>query len=632
MQRNQALAVVRAALRVGMPMMILAACIMLLSRQVPMDVVTSLPQQLANITTFQWVLASILTAGSFFAVAQYDVQAHRTLGTEVPEGQARITGAVGIAIGQTIGFGLVSGALARWRMLPDMCITQALKLSTFVSLTFVVAWACVTGLVSAVLPAPSWTIPLSAGAFVLLPTAAATLFWCPTLRIGQHLIALPSLRIAGSILIWALADMALAAAALWVLLPPATMTFAVLLPLFMVALGCGLMSNTPGGVGPFELILIAALPAGAGAEASVLAAILAFRIVYYAAPACLAILAMLRPLPTVMKKARTAPLWQTLLRSEAQALRQNNGYVEPMTSGARAPIWPTSQTCTLFTDPDGRADAALLGWLRRTAQAQGRSPMLYKSGPRLAQQARHAGWAVLHIADDAIVDLERYNIETPLRRRLRRKLRAAEKAGITLRSDAPLPHGAAAKIDAEWQKQCGKARGGSMGRYCPYYVSSQWVVSAYSGEDLIGFVSFHHGPRDWCLDIMRHGADAPDGTMHALVHRALLDARAMKCRQVSLASVTACPDPSSAFWRWAGQVALRHAGGTGLRQFKSAFAPRWIPRYAAAPTWAGLVLGLADIARTVRVPDPLPTTLIASNANAAHQEDENYELASRRVA
>ncbi|WP_299551332.1 phosphatidylglycerol lysyltransferase domain-containing protein [uncultured Tateyamaria sp.] len=632
MHRFQARAVALTAFRIGLPMLILVACAMLLARQIPMDVLVTLPQQLADISALQWVTAAFLTIGSFFAVAQYDVQAHRTLDTGVSEERARITGAVGIAIGQTVGFGLVSGALARWRMLPEMNVAQALKLSTFVSLTFVVAWACITGLVSAILPAPAWTTALSVGAILLLPACACLLFWCPTFSIGRHAIPLPSLRVAGSILVWALVDMVLAAAALWVLLPSGTMAFTVLLPLFMVALGCGLMSNTPGGVGPFELVLVSALPAGAGTEAGVLTAILAFRIVYYAGPACVAMLAMLRPLPAVATTSSPTFQWEALPRSEAQALRQNGGMLAPVTSDTNAPVWPTQQTQTLFTDIKGPAEAGVLIWLRRAAQARGRVPVIYKSNQRLAQAARHSGWAVLRIADDAIVDLPHYQLDSPLRRRLRRKLRAARKAGVTVLSNAPLPRQAAAEVDARWQAHCGHARGGSMGRYCPYYVSEQWVMSAYSGEKLVGFVTFHRGAYDWCLDIIRYAPDAPDGTMHALVHQALLDAQSKGCTRVSLASVTACADPASAVWRWAAQVALRHAGGTGLRQFKSAFAPRWVPRYAAAPTWFGLALGLADIARTIRAPNPLPARPPETNANAAHQEDENYELASRSAA
>lgn len=633
MQRFQVLSATRSTVRIAFPIIILSACVALLSRQISLETIMQLPQQLANISALQWGAAAIFTLASFFAVAQYDVQAHRALGTGVPEWQARLSGAIGIAIGQTIGFGLVSGAVARWRMLRGASFTQTLKLSTFVSVTFVLAWACVTGLICAILPAPSWTALVSLAAAILLPAVAALLFWRPTLHIGGQTIPLPSLRVAGAILIWALADMVLAAVALWVFLPPGTLALTSLLPLFVIALGCGLISNTPGGIGPFELILVSALPATAAAEPDVLTAIVAFRITYYAAPACLAVLAMMHPLRNCATKPNSGQQWHDLPRSEAQALRQNGGCVETTPSGKSAPIWDTAQTRTLFTDVKGRSDTAVLDWLRHTASKHGRIPLLYKSGSHAACAALRAGWAVLHIADDAIVDLENYDVDAPVRRRLRRKLRAAEKAGVTFRSNAIPPHHLAAQIDTEWQNQCGTARGGSMGRYCPIYISDQWVVSAYSGNRLIAFVSFHQGSREWCLDIMRHGTNTPDGVMHALVHRALLDARATGCRRINLASTPACPDPTSRFWRAVARMAVHYAGGTGLRQFKSAFGPRWVPRYAAAPNWFGLVLALADIIRVVRAPKPLTTqTRLDLNTNSTHQEDENYELASRSTA
>lgn len=599
---------------------------MVLSRQVPSDVLSTLPAQLAGISLWQWGLAALFTAGSFFAVAQYDVQAHRALGTSVPEGRARITGAVGIAIGQTVGFGLLSGALARWRMLPELTVGSALKLSTLVSLSFVVAWACLTGLVCLILPAPDWTRALSIGALVLSPAFAAVLFLRPALTIKSRIIHLPSLRISVSILGWSLVDMVLAAATLWVLLPVGMLPFGTLLPLFMVALGCGLLSNTPGGVGPFELVLLTAIPAGM--EAELLAAILAFRVVYYALPAMCAILAMLRPLAKTDREVSHAPNWNTLPRSEAQALRQNNGHIAGRITDGPAAIWPTPQTQTLFTDTGNRPDARLLTWLQADARTHGRIPLIYKSGAKIAQVARRARWAVIHIADDAIIDVDKYTLDVPARRRLRRKLRAVDSTAITLRSGAAPDPLAAASIDKEWQALCGPARGGSMGRYCSEYISDQWVVSAYSGNKLVGFASFHRGSSDWCLDIMRHVPDAPDGTMHALVHHAILDAQTAGISRISLASVIACPDGTSALWRWTAQKAVMLAGGSGLRQFKSAFAPRWVPRYAAAPTWMSLVIGLADIARVIRNPVPLSPR----ETSSVHYQDENYELASRSAA
>lgn len=254
--------------------------------------------------------------------------------------------------------------------------------------------------------------------------------------------------------------------------------------------------------------------------------------------------------------------------------------------------------------------------------------MIYKSGAWLACTARTAGWAVLHIADDAIVDTAEYSAFVPSRSRLRRKLRAVEKAGVRIQRCLALDPLEAARLDAEWQVRNGGARGGSMGRYCPTYVSNQRVVGAYCGQTLVAFATFHVGEHDWCLDLMRQGPGAPDGVMHALVHHAIEEARAAGVVRVSLASIVACPNPASTFWRWAARQAVGLAGGTGLRQFKSSFAPRWVPRYAAAPTWLAMALGLADIARTIRAPAPLPQ----NNPSAAHHKDENYELASRKAA
>ena len=74
--------------------------------------------------------------------------------------------------------------------------------------------------------------------------------------------------------------------------------------------------------------------------------------------------------------------------------------------------------------------------------------------------------------------------------------------------------------------------------------------------------------------------------------------------------------------------AVAKAGGPGLRQFKSAFAPRWVPRYAAAPGPIRLAICLADIAREVHNPPPLSK----QTASSAHVFDENYELDLRNRA
>ena len=74
------------------------------------------------------------------------------------------------------------------------------------------------------------------------------------------------------------------------------------------------------------------------------------------------------------------------------------------------------------------------------------------------------------------------------------------------------------------------------------------------------------------LDIC-HTSTWPDGTMHSLVRSAITKAKELGIEHLSLAATPACPYPSSRFFRWATRRAVRKAGGAGLRQFKSTFAP-----------------------------------------------------------
>ena len=71
---------IRVMVRFGMPLLILGACALLLGQQISHDVLIALPDQLRDITFVQWALAALCTAGSFWAVGQYDrPRAHHRL-------------------------------------------------------------------------------------------------------------------------------------------------------------------------------------------------------------------------------------------------------------------------------------------------------------------------------------------------------------------------------------------------------------------------------------------------------------------------------------------------------------------------------------------------------------------------
>ena len=157
--------------------------------------------------------------------------AHKHFATRVPEVPARIAGTFSIAIAQTLGFGLFTGALVRWRLLRYVSLGMALKLSAFVSVSFMVCWAVVTALACILLPSPDWTFAPATLVLLTLPIGIAVMFRWPNLTVGNVIFRFPNLSCSFSILGWTLIDTVAMAGAIYVLLPNgANISFATFLP------------------------------------------------------------------------------------------------------------------------------------------------------------------------------------------------------------------------------------------------------------------------------------------------------------------------------------------------------------------------------------------------------------------
>lgn len=581
---------------------------------------------LAQVSAVQWTVAALATVLSFAALARYDALIHRALGTGADPARARRAGWTAIALSQTIGFGLVSGALVRWRMLPGTSLATASKITATVAATFLAAWAVLTAHMLLLAPVPVPGLPvLAVQGLALLGLALGgglglAALVAPGLRIGRFELRLPSLPVMGRILLLAALDTGLAAAALWALVPPeAGLSLVQLYPAFLLALGAGFVSGTPGGVGPFEVTLLSLLP-GLD-QAPLLAAVLAWRVIYYGLPAALAMAVVaLRPSaslpsarsrlvpPAPVQTPRIAALVARSAQAELGLLDQGEHGVL-LSEGAQGGwmVARTPQALVGLLDPFGTPDRSLLGDLRRVARDEGRLACLYKISARTAAQARKAGWVVAPVASEVWLDPRTFRLDVPERAGLRRKLRKAQKAGLRLElAQGPLPLEAMAELAQGWSATRGGERGFSMGRFAPDYVTGQEVVLAWQGARLIGFASFHANRHEWVLDLMRPAGDAPDGTMHALVTTAIEAAAQLRLSRLSLAALPPLAEtvdgPAAAIWR----RAERGAGAAGLRQFKMGFAPRLSARYIAAPSRAALPLAAADIARTIHRPPPLP--------------------------
>ncbi|MEP3845082.1 MAG: phosphatidylglycerol lysyltransferase domain-containing protein [Paracoccaceae bacterium] len=616
-------------LRLFAPILVLALCLSALSQHVTHNLWQTLPATLSAVNPFFWLAALGFTTLSFWAVGRYDGVAHTHLQTGVSAAQARRGGTISIAVAQTLGFGVFTGALVRWRLLPDLTLSCALALSAFVSISFILGWMFVTAIVCLLLPAPAWTFWPALATVLSGPVLVFCMFRWPVLRRKTLQLNLPSLRMTASIVVWSAVDLCAAGAALWILLPSdAGLSLVAFLPVYMIALGAALISNTPGGVGPFELILIGALPQIS--PDALMTSVVAFRLVYYAIPACIGFAFLVRPfrshdrgtdyqLPALV--LREAP------RSEVSIILQNGGTMERTRRGAVA-VWVTGQTVTALFDPIRGGMSETLKTLLRLSRTKGRWPLVYKCSAQCALAARAAGWSIIHLADDALIKTQTYTLNTPTRRTLRRKLRAVEKEGVQIVSIKTISEPEIAQINADWSERSGPARGGTMGRYDPEYLKCQFALAAKVNGQAVAFVSFFTSQNEWTLDVMRQTQDAPTGVMHALVHQTIEAAKTRGIPTVSLAATPACPDPSSAFWRYVSNQVVTRTSGPGLRQFKSAFAPTWHPRYAAAPNPIKLAIGLADITREVLVPRPIQRTSL----NDIHDLHENYEFDSRRRA
>lgn len=556
-----------------------------------------------GITAVQWALAIVATGASFASLGQYDVIVHRVLGTGVSARAAQASGAAAVALSQTLGFGLISGTLARWRGLPKQSIVTAGSVTALVSFSFLGAWLMIFALAgillktSIPLPALVYQASLFSALCFVLYTAIKRY-----LTLAGRRLRLPSLSAICALIFYALLDTGFAAFALWILLPAeSAIGFTLVFPIYLACLGAALISNTPGGVGPFELTLFWGLQGQNTNE--LIAALIAFRVVYFALPACLAMLYLVSPMRDTSNSGLRAFRARALHPETPAALQTGT----PLFSDAGEMIGPmarSTQTSALVFDFSANITDSIAALEKRSRQSA-TLPLFYKCSAKHAAGLRQRGYSVARIAQDAVLPLPSIDLSTPCRRGLRRKLRAADKAGVQIGplQLTPLNLAAAAEIDKEWQAINGTARGFSMGRFAPDYLRQQRVFAAYKDGKIIAFISCHHGPNAWALDLMRAQAGIPNGTMHALVWYAITTARHETCQTFSLAST---PCTTAPLMRLIKTISVRKPPtSNGLEQFKRSFSPRWHPLYAAAPNRAALCFALWDVWQEVRDPPPL---------------------------
>ncbi len=253
------------------------------------------------IPAFSVWLAFAVTVVSYLVLTLYDALGTRFVGHPLSYGRIAFASFTAYALAHNIGFATLSGAAIRYRLyvLWGMAPMQIAGVVAFTRLTFVLGGLPLGGLVLLSVP---WAIP-GFGGWVATPVMYAVglaMFGIvlayamrgaagrePS-RLFNTAIPLPGPRMAAAQILLATVDVALTALIFYVLLPDVPgLGFMAFLAVYVTAYTAALASHVPGGIGVFDGTMLVGLAPFLD-PATIVGALLMFRLLYYILPLFLA--------------------------------------------------------------------------------------------------------------------------------------------------------------------------------------------------------------------------------------------------------------------------------------------------------------------------------------------------------
>jgi uncharacterized membrane protein YbhN (UPF0104 family) len=246
----------------------------------------------------------LLTAGSYLVLTLYDLLGVRNAGGKLRWRTVATASFIAYAVAHNVGFAAVSGGSVRYRIYSAAGLTglQIAQVIAFCTLTFALGAAALGGMSLFLRPAMAGEV-LHVSQVVARSIGSALMGLVAVYIITGYVRRKPivfrgaQIRLPGpgmSVLqvIVACLDLCLAAGVLYVLMPEgSTGGYIAFLGIYLLAAAAGLVSSVPGGLGVFETVLLLLTPGG-HADAK-LAAVLAYRAIYYVLPFLLALGLML---------------------------------------------------------------------------------------------------------------------------------------------------------------------------------------------------------------------------------------------------------------------------------------------------------------------------------------------------
>lgn len=245
-----------------------------------------------------WAVAAALglTGVSFAALTIYDLGALAFVGRRLPGPVVALASFCAYAVGNTVGFGPLTAGAIRYRFYTPHGVEpdEVARIVGFVTAAFGLGLAGIAGIGMVLaaadipqLPMPVWAAQ-AAGAAVVVVLAGVWLGGGGRdVRVFSRVLRLPSRTILMRQFLATAVDVAASAAVLWVLLPGDVIGLPAFIAIYAVAVGLGVLSHVPAGLGVFETIIIAALSPRLDVD-NVLSALVLYRVIYHLVPLALA--------------------------------------------------------------------------------------------------------------------------------------------------------------------------------------------------------------------------------------------------------------------------------------------------------------------------------------------------------
>lgn len=219
--------------------------------------------------------------------------------------------------------------------------------------------------------------------------------------------------------------------------------------------------------------------------------------------------------------------------------------------------------------------------------------VFFQTKPNNLELYRSFGFNKLKIGDEAIVDLENFDLVGPKKKDFRNRIRKIEKLGYKIKLyEEEISEDLLDKLEQvsnQWLEEPGRVeRGFSLGYFDRDYIEKTLILTVEKDQEIVAFLNIIPSFEESmvCVDMMRKSSNAPSGVMDYIFVKSILLMKDLKLKKFSLGLA-----PMSGFEKHeqAGldEMAIHSLfqklnfifNYEGLKTFKEKFADEWEPRY-----------------------------------------------------